>query len=154
MRVMFGLVLAALLFYTILVENTGILMTKLSLRCLLYIFSVMSFHLWLRGMGWKGMLAHLAAILLILCTEDSKPNSAAPLLLFGWRHAPPLEDGAVVAADRHAALVALEPPHIGHVRRVAAEGNPVPGAEILGQKTIRVDLRRVGPTPARPRCRC
>ena len=54
-------------------------MTKLSLRCMLYIFSVMSFDLWLRGMGWKGTMAHLAAILLILCT---KPCNAAPLLLF------------------------------------------------------------------------
>ena len=32
-------------------------------------------------MGWKGTLVHLAAILLILCTDDSKPNNAAPLLL-------------------------------------------------------------------------
>ena len=38
--------------------------------------------LWLRGMGWKGTMAHLAAILLILCTDDSKPCNAAPLLLF------------------------------------------------------------------------
>ena len=81
MRVIIGLVLTAMVSYTILVEETDILMTKLSLRCLLYIFSVMSFHLWLRGMGWKGTLAHLAAILLILCTDDSKPNNAAPLLL-------------------------------------------------------------------------
>ena len=81
MRILFGLVLAAMVFYTCLVEDTDILMTKLALRCLLYSFSVMSFHLWLRGMGWKGTLAHLAAILLILCTDDSKPNTAAPLLL-------------------------------------------------------------------------
>ena len=81
MRVMFGLVLAAMVSYTCLVEDTDILLTKLALRCLLYSFSVLSFHLWASGMGWKGTLAHLAAILLILCTDDSKPNNAAPLLL-------------------------------------------------------------------------
>ena len=81
MRVIIGLVLTAMVSYTILVEDKDILITKLSLRCLLYIFTVMSFHIWLRGMGWKGTLAHLAAILLILCTDNSKPNSAAPLLL-------------------------------------------------------------------------
>ena len=81
MRVIIGLVLTAMVSYTILVQETDILMTKLSLRCLLYIFTVMSFHLWLCGMGWKGTLAHLAGILLILCTDDSKPNNAAPLLL-------------------------------------------------------------------------
>ena len=29
-----------------------------------------------------GSIAHLAAIVLILCTNDTEPNSAAPLLLF------------------------------------------------------------------------
>ena len=81
MRVIIGLVLTAMVSYTILVEDKDILITKLSLRCLLYIFTVMSIHLWLRGMGWKGTLAHLAPILLILFTDDSEPNSAAPLLL-------------------------------------------------------------------------
>ena len=41
----------------------------------------MTFHLWARGMGWKGTLLHLAAVLLILISDDSKPNNAAPLLL-------------------------------------------------------------------------
>ena len=82
MRLFFGLVLAAMVFYTCLVEQTDILLTKLATRCLLFSFSFMSLHLWLRGMGWKGTLAHLAAVLLILCTDDSKPNNAAPLLLF------------------------------------------------------------------------
>ena len=81
MRVLFGLTLAAMLLYTCLVEYTNILITKLALRCLLYNFSVMTFHLWARGMGWKGTLVHLAAVLLILFTDDSKPNNVAPLLL-------------------------------------------------------------------------
>ena len=81
MRVLFGLMLAAMLMYTCLFEDTDILITKLALRCLLYNFSVMTFHLWARGMGWKGTLVHLAAVLLILFTDDSKPNNVAPLLL-------------------------------------------------------------------------
>ena len=82
MRALFGLMLAAMLMFTCLFEDTDILITKLAHRCLLYNFSVMTFHLWARGMGWKGTLVHLAAVLLILISDDSKPNNAAPILLF------------------------------------------------------------------------
>ena len=82
MRVIFALLLTAMVSYTVLVEETEILMTKLSVRCMLYIFTVFSFDLWLRGMGWKGSITHLAAILLILYTDDTEPNNAAPLLFF------------------------------------------------------------------------
>ena len=68
--------------YTVWVEETELLITKLSLRCMLYIFTVFAIDLWLRGMGWMGSIAHLAAIVLILCTNDTEPNNAAPLLLF------------------------------------------------------------------------
>ena len=81
MRALLGLMLAAILMFTCLFEDTDILITKLAHRCLLYNFSVMTFHLWARGMGWKGTLLHLAAVLLILISDDSKPNNAAPLLL-------------------------------------------------------------------------
>ena len=74
--------LAIVLMFTCLVEDTDILITKLAHRCLLYNFSVMTFHLWARGMGWKGTLVHLAAVLLILISDDSKRKNAAPLLLF------------------------------------------------------------------------
>ena len=82
MRVIFALLLTAMVTYTVWVEETELLITKLSLRCMLYIFTVFSIDLWLRGMGWMGSIAHLAAIVLILCTNDTEPNSAAPLLLF------------------------------------------------------------------------
>ena len=82
MRVIFALLLAALVTYTILIEETELLITKLSLRCMLYVFTVFSIDLWLRGMGWMGSIAHLAAIVLILCTNDTEPNNAAPILLF------------------------------------------------------------------------
>ena len=82
MRVIYVLALTAMVSYTVMVEENDILMTKLSLRCMLFIFSFMSFDLWLRGIGYKGTMAHLAAILLILCTDDTKPCNAAPLLLF------------------------------------------------------------------------
>ena len=81
MRALLGLMLAAILMFTCFYEDTDILITKLAHRCLLYNFSVMTFHLWARGMGWKGTLVHLAVVLLILMTDDIKPNSAAPLLL-------------------------------------------------------------------------
>ena len=82
MRAFFALLLAALVTFTILVEKTELLITKLSLRCMLYVFTVFSIDLWLRGMGWMGSIAHLAAIVLILCTNDTEPDNAAPLLLF------------------------------------------------------------------------
>ena len=82
MRVIFTLLLTAMVTYTVWVEETELLITKLSLRCMLYVFTVFSIDLWLRGMGWMGSIAHLAAIVLILCTNDTEPNNAAPLLLF------------------------------------------------------------------------
>ena len=82
MRVIFALLLAALVTYTILIEETELLINKLSLRCMLYVFTVFSIDLWLRGMGWMGSIAYLAAIVLILCTDDTEPNNAAPILLF------------------------------------------------------------------------
>ena len=63
MRVIYVLALTAMVSYTVMVEENDILMTKLSLRCMLFVFSFMSFDLWLRGMGYKGTMAHLAAIL-------------------------------------------------------------------------------------------
>ena len=81
MRALLGFMLATILMFTCFYEDTDILITKLVHRCLLYNFSVMTFHLWARGMGWKGTLLHLAAVLLILISDDSKPNNAAPLLL-------------------------------------------------------------------------
>ena len=81
MRALLGLMLAAMLMFTCLFEDTDILITKLAHRCLLYNFSVMTFHLWAIGMGWKGTLVHLAAVLLILISDDSKPNNATRLLL-------------------------------------------------------------------------
>ena len=82
MRAVLGFMLATILMYTCLYESTDLLITKLAHRCLLFNFSVMTFHLWARGMGWKGTLLHLAAILHILISDSSKPNNAAPLLLF------------------------------------------------------------------------
>ena len=81
MRALLGIMLAIIVMYTCLYEDSDILITKLAHRCLLFNYSVFSFHLWARGMGWKGTLLHLAAVLLILISDDSKPNNAAPLLL-------------------------------------------------------------------------
>ena len=82
MRALLGFMLSTILMFTCLYEDTDLLITKLAHRCLLFNFSVMTFHLWARDMGWKGTLLYLAAVLLILISDDSKPNNAAPLLLF------------------------------------------------------------------------
>ena len=81
MRALLGFMLSIIVMYTCLYEDSDILITKIAHRCLLFNFSAFSFHLWARGMGWKGTLFHLAAVLLILISDDSKPNNAAPLLL-------------------------------------------------------------------------
>ena len=82
MRAIIEFLLAAILVFTYLYESRELFITKLAHRCLLFNFSIMSFHQWARGMGWKGTLLHLAAILLILISDSSKPNNATPLLLF------------------------------------------------------------------------
>ena len=82
MRAIIEFLLAAILVFTYLYESRELFITKLAHRCLLFNFSIMSFHQWARGMGWKGTLLHLAAILLIIISDSSKPNNAAPFLLF------------------------------------------------------------------------
>ena len=113
MRVIFALLLAALVTYTILIEDTELIINKLSLRCMLYVFIIFSIDLWLRGMGWMGSIAHLAAIVLIICTDDDEPNNAAPILLF-------YESIAIVAFFR------CYNPH-KHVRQL------VPPFNVMGQ---------------------
>ena len=120
MRVIYVLALTAMVSYTVMVEENDILMTKLSLRCMLFIFSFMSFDLWLRGMGYKGTMVHLAAIVLIFCTDDTKPCNAAPLLLF-------YESFAIIVFlayyNPHQHVRQLTPPFhiVGHV----PEGGPL-----------------------------
>ena len=122
MQVIFALLLAALVTYTILVEETELLITKLSLRCMLYVFTVFSIDLWLRGMGWMGSIAYLAAIVLILCTDDNEPNNAAPILLF-------YESIAIVAFFRcynpHKHVIQLVPP-FNVVGEVPEDGPLIP----------------------------
>ena len=82
MRVACALLLTALVIYTIMIEDSELIINKLSLRCMLYVFVIFSIDLWLRGMGLMGSIAYLAAMVLIICTNDNEPNSAAYILLF------------------------------------------------------------------------
>ena len=76
MRVVCALLLTALVIYTIMIEDSELIINKLSLRCMLYVFVIFSIDLWLRGMGLMGSIAYLAAMVLIICTNDNEPNSA------------------------------------------------------------------------------
>ena len=71
----------SILVITYLCESRELFTTKLAHRWFLFIFSTLSFHQWARDMGWKPSLLHLAAILLIIKSDSSKPNSAAIFLL-------------------------------------------------------------------------
>ena len=67
---------------TVLVEDSELIISKLSLRCMLFVFAIFSIDLWLRGMGLMGSVAYIAAMLIIICTNDNEPNNAAYILLF------------------------------------------------------------------------
>ena len=71
----------SILVVTYLCESKELFTTKLAHRWFLFIFSTLSFHQWAQGKGWKFSLLHLAAILLIIKLDSSKPNSAAIFLL-------------------------------------------------------------------------
>ena len=62
MRVVCALLLTALVIYTIMIEDSELIISKLSLRCMLYVFVIFSIDLWLRGMGFMGSIAYLAAV--------------------------------------------------------------------------------------------
>ena len=82
MRVACALLLTALVSYTIMIEDSELIINKLSLRCMLFVFVIFSIDLYLRGMGFMGSIAYLAAMVIIICTNDNEPNSAAYILLF------------------------------------------------------------------------
>ena len=82
MRVVCALLLTALVIYTIIIEDSEIIVSKLSLRCMLFVFGIFSIDLWLRGMGLMGSIAYLTAMVIIICTNDIEPNNAAYILLF------------------------------------------------------------------------
>ena len=82
MRTICAILLTALVFYTVLVEDSELIISKLSLRCMLFVFAIFSIDLYLRGMGFMGSAAYIAAMLIIICTNDNEPNNAAYILLF------------------------------------------------------------------------
>ena len=82
MRIICAILLTALVIYTILIEEPELIVSKLSLRCMLFVFGIFSIDLWLRGMGPMGSVAYLAAMMIIICTNDNEPNNAAYILLF------------------------------------------------------------------------
>ena len=82
MRIICAILLTALVFYTVLFEDSELIISKLSLRCMLFVFAIFSIELWLRGMGLMGSVAYIAAMLIIICTNDNEPNNAAYILLF------------------------------------------------------------------------
>ena len=82
MRMICALLLTALVIYTIIIEDSELIVSKLSLRCMLFVFGIFSIDLWLRGMGLMGSVAYLAAMVIIICTNDNEPNNAAYILLF------------------------------------------------------------------------
>ena len=82
MRMICAILLTALVIYTILIEDSELIVSKLSLRCMLFVFGIFSIDLWLRGMGLMGSVAYLAAMMIIICTNDNEPNNAAYILLF------------------------------------------------------------------------
>ena len=77
MRIICAILLTALVFYTVLIEDSELIISKLSLRCMLFVFAIFSIELWLRGMGLMGSVAYIAAMLIIICTNDNEPNNAA-----------------------------------------------------------------------------
>ena len=77
-----AILLTALVIYTILIEEPELIVNKLSLRCMLFVFGIFSIDLWLRGMGPMGSVAYLAAMMIIISTNDNEPNNAAYILLF------------------------------------------------------------------------
>ena len=82
MRTICAILLTVLVFYTVLVEDSELIISKLSLRCMLFVFAIFSIDLYLRGMGLMGSAAYIAAMLIIICTNDNEPNNAAYILLF------------------------------------------------------------------------
>ena len=82
MRTICAILLTALVFYTVLFEESELIINKISLRCMFFVFAIFSIDLYLRGMGLVGLAAYIAAMIIILCTDDSKPNSAAYIILF------------------------------------------------------------------------
>ena len=82
MRTICTILLTALVFYTVLFEESELIISKLSLRCMFFVFAIFSIDLYLRGMGFMGLAAYIAAMLIIICTNDNEPNNAAYILLF------------------------------------------------------------------------
>ena len=82
MRTICTILFTALVFYTVLFEESELIINKISLRCMFFVFAIFSIDLYLRGMGLVGLDAYIAAMIIILCTDDSKPNSAAYIILF------------------------------------------------------------------------
>ena len=82
MRMICAILLTALVIYTILIEDSELIVSKLSLRCMLFVFGIFSIDLWLRGMGLMGSIAYLTAMVIIICTNDNEPNNAAYILIF------------------------------------------------------------------------
>ena len=71
MRTICTILLTALVFYTVLFEESELIISKLSLRCMLFVFAIFSIDLYLRGMGFMGSAAYIAAMLIIICTNDN-----------------------------------------------------------------------------------
>ena len=82
MRMICAILLTTLVIYTIIIEDSELIVSKLSLRCMLFVFGIFSIDLWLRGMGLMGSIAYLTAMVIIICTNDNEPNNAAYILLF------------------------------------------------------------------------
>ena len=80
MRTICTILLTALVFYTVLFEESELIISKLSLRCMFFVFAIFSIDLYLRGMGFMGLAAYIAAMLIIICTNDNEPNNAAYIL--------------------------------------------------------------------------
>ena len=72
----------SILVVTYLCESRELFTTKLAHLWFLFTFSILSLHLWARGMGWKMSLLHFAAVLLVFKSDSSKANPAAIFLLF------------------------------------------------------------------------
>ena len=71
----------SILVVTYLSESRELLTTKLVHRWYSFTLSILSLHLWARGMSWKMFLLHIAAVLLVFKSDSSKPNPAAIFLL-------------------------------------------------------------------------
>ena len=72
----------SILVVTYLCESNELFTTKLVHRWYLFTLSVLSLHLWARGMSWKMSLLHIAAVLVVFKSDSSKPNPGAIFLLW------------------------------------------------------------------------